>query len=152
MIELFTKERGFTLIELLVVVAIIGLLISVIVVSTGPPREKAKDARRQTDIREIMNAMGMCYSDDGQYPDITVDAESKVTNTSIASGASGVKTYLSPFPKDPNGTNYYGEPNGTNHQQYCIYAVLAPSGTYFCASEKGVLSSLSSPSLGACCY
>ncbi len=151
----FTKKQSFTLIELLVVLAIITLLISVIVVSTGPSREKAKDARRQADIREIMNAMGMCYSDDGQYPDIAVDASSMVTNTSIASG---VKTYLSPFPKDPNGVNYYGKANAVTppatRQQYCIYAVLgaiSPS-TYFCVSEKGVKSSTTAPSLGACCY
>jgi len=155
MLRFFTKKQGFTLIEILVVLAIIALLISVIVVSTGPQREKAKDAKRQTDIREIMNVMGMCYSDDGQYPDITVDASSIVTNTSIASS---VKTYLSPFPKDSDGANYYGKANAVTppatRQQYCIYAVLGAISptTYFCASEKGVKSSTTAPSLGACCY
>lgn len=151
MIEFFTKKRGFTLIELLLVFAIMGMLISIIVVSTAPQREKGKNARRQADIREIMAAMEMCLSDDGQYPNITTvsPTDDKITNASIASS---VKTYISPFPQDPDGYNYYGKPNTANHQQYCIYAVLVPSGTYFCASEKGILSSLSSPSLGACCY
>ena len=146
------KKQGLTLIEFLVVLAIIGLLVSIVLVSLGSrPQLKAKDARRQADTREIMNAMELCYNDDGQYPNIAVDAESKVTNTSIASG---VKTYISPFPKDPGGGNYYGKANAANRQQYCIYATLesiAPA-TYFCASEKGVKSSTATPSLGACCF
>jgi len=151
MIEFFTKKRGLTLIELLVVFAIMGMLISIIVVSTAPQREKGKNARRQADIREIMAAMEMCLSDDGQYPNITAPA-GIVTNTSIASSA---KTYISPFPQDPDGANYYGKANAVipplTRQQYCIYAAVSPT-TYFCASEKGVLSSTTPPSLGACCY
>jgi len=154
MIEFFTKKRGLTLIELLVVFAIMGMLISIIVVSTTPQREKGKDAKRQADIKEITTAMEMCWEDDGQYPLITVDA-GRVTNTSIASS---VKTYFSPFPQDPNGENYYGKANAVipplTRQQYCMYAIsgtLSPT-TYFCASERGVLSSTTLPSLGACCY
>jgi len=147
------RNESFTLIELLVVLAIMGMIVSIILVSLGPQREKGKDAMRQADIRGIMNAMEMCLSDDGQYPNITVDASSIVTNTSIVSG---VKTYLSPFPKDPNGANYYGKVNAVTppatRQQYCIYAVLVSPATYFCASEKGIKSSTTVPSLGACCF
>jgi len=150
------KKQGLTLIEILVALAIIGFLVSIVLVSLGPrPQLKAKDAKRQTDIKEIMNAMELAYDDDGQYPNITTvsDTDDRITNTSIASG---VKTYLSPFPKDPSGENYYGKPNADagNRQKYCIYAILesiVPT-TYFCASERGVKSSTTAPSLGACCF
>jgi prepilin-type N-terminal cleavage/methylation domain-containing protein len=148
------KKQGLTLIEMLVVLAIIGFLVSILLVSLGPrPQIKAKDARRQADIGEIMKAMEMCYNDDGQYPNITTvsPTDDRITNASITSG---VKTYLSPFPKDPGGGNYYGKANAANRQQYCIYAILesiVPT-TYFCASEKGVKSSTTAPSLGACCF
>jgi len=146
------RNKSLTLVELLVVLAIIGLVVSILLVLIGPqPQIKAKNAKRRMDVKEIAKAMEMCYNDDNQYPNITVDAQSRVTNTSISSA---VKTYLSSFPKDPDGTNYYGKANAANRLQYCIYAILesvSPT-TYFCASEKGVQSSTTAPSLGACCF
>jgi len=44
---------GFTLIELLVVIAIIGLLSSLAVVSLNSARQKARDARRVSDVRQL---------------------------------------------------------------------------------------------------
>ncbi len=147
----YLKKTSFTLIELLLVIAIIGLLTSVALFFFGPSRTKAKDARRQTDINNIMKAMEMCYDDDNQYPVITIDVDNKVTNTSLTSS---LKTYLVSFPKSPGNESYYGKDNNGQQQQYCIYSILesiSPT-TYFCASEKGTRSSITVPELGACCY
>jgi len=50
-------HRGFTLIELLVVISIIGLLSSIILASLSTARAKARDARRKTDVHQIVNAL-----------------------------------------------------------------------------------------------
>ncbi len=160
MLKVFTdKSRGFTLIELLVVIAVIGLLSSIVLVSVGPARAKARDARRQSDIRQISLAMEMCYDDAacgagaGKYLDkcdaaTCVNAVTKIDDNSDP-------LYLT-VPVDPTNVDpyQYTWTNGTN-QYYCVYARLeAPaSTTWFCASNKGVGSKVvvAAPTLADCC-
>src|SRR3989338_5221325 len=60
---------GFTLIELLVVVAIIGMLLSIISLSLGNSRLKARDTKRLSDMRQFKTGMDLYYSSGGGYPD-----------------------------------------------------------------------------------
>lgn len=62
------KNKGFTLIELLVVIAIIGLLSTLAVVALDSAREKSRDSKRVTDIRQIQTALELYFSDEEQYP------------------------------------------------------------------------------------
>ncbi len=57
------KEDGFTLIELLVVISIIGLLASVVLVSLNGARAKARNVRRNQDIRQFANAFNLAIND-----------------------------------------------------------------------------------------
>ena len=126
-----SRNKSFTLIELLVVIAVIGLLASIVLVALGPARKKAKDARRQSDLRQIGTAMEMYYSDSGTYIDSAAGA-----NTVTAIG-----TYMSIVPKDPldTGSQRYTWTDGTTNY-YCVYVQLENvANTWFCASNKGVL-------------
>ena len=62
------KRKGFTLIELLVVIAIIGLLATLAVVALNNARQKSRDARRISDIKQIQTALELYYNDEGNYP------------------------------------------------------------------------------------
>ena len=142
MVQYFTKKqrglalslpKGFTLIELLVVIAIIGLLASIVLVSLGPVRQKARDAKGQSDIRQIMTAFEMKYSDNLSYPDLPD------TVTNIAAADARLDPYLNPVPytNGPNRT-YQWYDGGLNQTKFCVlFQYEAISGTYFTCSYKG---------------
>lgn len=66
--QLHSRERGFTLIELLVVIAIIGLLASIVLASLESAREKSRNARRVTDLKQYQLALELYYDENGGYP------------------------------------------------------------------------------------
>ena len=111
------QKQGFTLIELLVVIAIIGLLATMAVISFGNAREKARDARRKADMRQIFKAMRLYYEDNSQYPPLA-DA----WHTIGIGGAidTALAVYMSNPPRDPNYDNdtnyrYFYDPVFTCH-------------------------------------
>lgn len=132
-----SRSRAFTLIELLVVIAIIGLLSSVALVSTGPTRAKARDARRQADIRQIATAMELCYDDEA------CSGGRKYPLVSSTTGPARITGYLDPLPADPvnEGDSTYKWATNVGFQgKYCVYMRYETprQNPYFAASEKGV--------------
>ena len=104
------SERGFTLIELLVVIAIIGLLSSVVLSSLNSAREKSRDARRLSDIKQLQTALELIFDDTSppEYPDAL---------SSLSTGS-----YVSSVPTDPRtGSGYYYD-NLTNADAACSIA------------------------------
>jgi prepilin-type N-terminal cleavage/methylation domain-containing protein len=62
-------RRGFTLIELLVVISIISLLSSIVLASVQDARNKAKIARFERELLQIVTAIELYRLDyDGDYP------------------------------------------------------------------------------------
>jgi len=62
------KNKGFTLIELLVVIAIIGILSSVVLASLNSARQKARDAKRISDIKQLQLALELYFDSNNAYP------------------------------------------------------------------------------------
>ena len=61
-------QAGFTLTELLVAIAIIGILSSVVLTSMSSARERAKDGKRISDIKQIQLALELYYDVNSSYP------------------------------------------------------------------------------------
>ncbi len=68
------QKKGFTLIELLVVIAIIGILSAIGLVSLNGAREKARDAKRQSDLSSMKSALALYYDDNNSKFPITNDS------------------------------------------------------------------------------
>ncbi|MBI3627439.1 MAG: prepilin-type N-terminal cleavage/methylation domain-containing protein [Candidatus Sungbacteria bacterium] len=107
------RERGFTLIELLVVIAIIGVLASIVMASLITARQKARDARRVSDIEQIRLGLELFW-----------DANSNVYPTNGQTLTVLQPTYLPTVPKDPTTTNIYPYYNCASNNSYHIGAGL----------------------------
>lgn len=67
-----SKHTGFTLIELLVVISIIGVLMSMLMVSVGKARSMARRTKAQAEVRELAKAWKaywLTYGPHGGWPE-----------------------------------------------------------------------------------
>ncbi len=104
------KNKSFTLIELLVVIAIIGLLSSIVLVSMGGTRAKARDTKRLQEIQQIVIALELFYNENNRYPDNSNDGVSnsgECIGDGVACGNSNafenaIREFLPSSPKDPS--------------------------------------------------
>jgi len=148
------SQEGFTLIELLVVIAIIGLLATIVLVSLNTARIKARDARRQSDMRQISLAMEMWYdSNSSSYclpgPGAT-NCNWANTYATACSGAIG--SFMPAIPTDPGGRTYYCSDAGqTDGQTYCAWVQLEGSSVYVLSNRNGTKTVTSQPSSLATC-
>lgn len=136
-----TKYKGFTLIELLVVIAIIGILASIVLVSMGGARAKARDAVRKSDMRQIISAQEMYYGDNDTY----------LTDSGLT-WPTAIGTFMPAMPTDPGDNTYVWIDNTGDAQKFCAYATLDDDATFYTSSYAGNFECASTPILADCCF
>lgn len=122
--KFFNLKDGFTLIELLIVIAIVGILSTLVIVNLINVRERARDAQRKSDLRQMQSALELYRADQGSY---VVDSSAPYKLISPCVSGSSLKspdcssTYMQSVPQDPlgnstfNGGDYYYYSDGSTY-------------------------------------
>jgi len=136
------RNEGFTLIELLVVIAIIGLLASIVLVSLGGARNRAKDARVIAEMSQIRATAEMIYSSDGDYDNVVcTQADMAPLCDDIKAQTGGT---LPTIARNP----------ATSALKYCAYVKLIALkdtlANYYCVDSTGVAKETTTNPSGTC--
>ena len=117
------KNKGFTIIELLVVLAVIAILSSIVMMSTDAAKQKSRDTRRVSNVREIAKALVLYADNNSIFPisatEITITGEDAM---SVALEGDGL---ISEVPTDPthptNPYTYQTDASGTTFTiSFCL--------------------------------
>ncbi len=142
------NTKGFTLIELLVVIAIIGLLSTLAVVSLNNAREKARNAKRLSDVKQVQTALELYFTDENRYPgtaDLVLSASTRIAGANVTYMAS---TPVNPRPIDVSDANCTGTTDyayasvGTFNSYTITYCISQGAGDVtagnHCATPAGI--------------
>lgn len=128
------NNKGFTLIELLVVIGILAVLLAITLIAINPAEqlERGDDIKRQSDVTQILNAIGQYAVDNnGQLPPTGVTLSTDpLAPTEISSAGVGqvfcealVTEFIAGLPSDP-------ATNSGNDITQCDPAVAPNTGTW----------------------
>ena len=149
--KILNTKRGFTLIELLIAVAIIGILTTLLMANFIAVRQRARDAQRKSDLRQIQAALELYRSDQGLYPAIYGVPLSSAANcdgyTSLKSPDCSSTTYMKKVPTDPSGSSYY---NGGVYF-FASYTAGVSYDLLACLENKNDPQGVSHPEFGGIC-
>ncbi len=125
-------RKSFTLLEMLVVIGIIAILVSLGFASYSTVQKKARDAKRQGDLKAAQQTLEQCYSVNSfQYPIIS-GSPGTITATCPAPNTSITFTLTDPI---NSGTYRYTVTSSTT-TDYTITADIESSTTDFSVTNQ----------------
>jgi prepilin-type N-terminal cleavage/methylation domain-containing protein len=121
MISLKKQNKGFTIVELLIVIVVIGILALLVITTYAGIQAKARNTKRQTDLKSLQTKLEAFYNDNGYYPNLA-DMQS---DTWLAANMKGIDLNSLVDPSNPTQSN---DPVATPAAKVYAYAPLDASG------------------------
>jgi type II secretion system protein G len=120
------STSGFTIVELLIVIVIIAILATISLVAYNGVQQRARDSERQQDVAQLVKALELYYTDNGQYPAVggstTINASwSTTADASWQNLANLLKPYMGNVPTDPTSTPN-GNVQGAGNYNYAYFS------------------------------
>lgn len=126
------NKHGFTLIELLIVIAIVGILSAIGLLALNNSRERARDAKRESDLDHIRTAMQLYFDDhDDAFYDTGGAVAIRIDGGNDAGFTTAIQPYLPQIPDHPKDTgnpdNDYWYINEAGAQHFALATKLEGS-------------------------
>lgn len=75
------KQFGFTIVELLIVIVVIAILAAIVIVAYNGIQTRAKDTRKQSDIKQVQKLVEAYNAEHGEYPVTASNIQSAAATT-----------------------------------------------------------------------
>jgi prepilin-type N-terminal cleavage/methylation domain-containing protein len=95
-------KKGFTIIELIVSIVIIGILVTIMIVSYTGIQQRSRDSKRSSDITQLSVAIEKYHSEKSQYPSACPGGDG--VECAASSLIAVLAPYLTTIPHDPKNT------------------------------------------------
>jgi prepilin-type N-terminal cleavage/methylation domain-containing protein len=135
--EWVRRRRGFTIVELLIIVAVIGILVTIVLVSYNSTQARSRDVRRKSDISIIVGYLELYAAEhQGLYPTssgATATINAAWSTTAEPASWAVLEAALAPYgriPKDPISTQ---GGNGIYSSNYAYFGGHQP--TAYCGGK-----------------
>lgn len=102
--------RGFTLIELLIVIAIIGILVTIVVIAIDPAAviQRTNDTKRRSELTQIKTALQLYFNENNDYPTAGAGNEFETNTGATDSPPNLTPTYMRQLPSWWDDDGEYG--------------------------------------------
>lgn len=132
------RKEGFTILELLVSLAIIGMLFAATIALIGGVKEKSRDSKRMSDVREISKALVLYADNNDTFPIATTLVT--ITGSDAVSTVLEAEGVISEMPTDPihptNPYTYISDLSGNNFIiSFCLETDTIPNFSKGCGNE-----------------
>jgi len=117
------KIRGFTLVELMIVIAIIGVLVTMVLIAIDPLRviNDTRDTKDRTELNQVKTALQLYFNENDDYP---TDAEFITNSGAVNSPPNLTPTYSKQLPVSitdgVQGTDWDYAESGTDYDAWVV--------------------------------
>ena len=127
-----SRQSGFTIVELLIVIVVIGILAALVIVTFSGIQQKARDTKRQTDVKALHSQLEAFFAQNGGGYPILADVNTAAWRTTNMKGLDPA-ALCDPSAADQTDCALVAAPAAEGY----AYQTWAADGTTACTGTAG---------------